>query len=256
MLLLPILSIIPVSIIVLWSIVKHRLSWYDPVGQSYIIIILLMPLVYSYCQTVSLLLGTRYTYLSIPSGIYEAIVLYNLFLLSIHYYNREAALYFRVDDSFQHSEKCIVNDRYKRIKMVYLFSLSSNASLVSIRYMIIQYLSIRIMTSIILVTIQELNYLEYQWIIGILNHISLIISIVSLFIFIYLVEIVIWMYDPFMQWAIVCPIMPILAYQSILFINHRDMETIVVNIEMFFIIMYMMWGFSYDREISRLKNVI
>lgn len=68
-------------------VARHLKHWTDPVGQTYIVRIVLMVPVYALCSWLSLLLAQHTIYFNLVRDCYEAFVLYQFFSLLIHYFD-------------------------------------------------------------------------------------------------------------------------------------------------------------------------
>jgi hypothetical protein len=70
-----------------YLVARHLKHWTDPVGQTYIVRIVLMVPVYALSSWLSLLLAHYTIYFNLVRDCYEAFVLYQFFSLLIHYFN-------------------------------------------------------------------------------------------------------------------------------------------------------------------------
>jgi hypothetical protein len=184
-------------------------------------------------------------YVDLVAGLYESIVIHLLFLILMACFEKRAAFMLRIDVTVQHRDKCTINETYKTKKCEYLFSLFFPKDhgvlvLLLIRCAIIQYIVIRLLTTIIILSYRPSIYIST------LNHVSLVLAVIALFGFFAVTRRVLWLYDGSMKCLLVGGTAILLFYQSLAV--KPPAQSIAVCIEMFFITLYNMWIFPYDEE--------
>jgi hypothetical protein len=229
------ISIIPCGLVVLWSLFRHCCCCYR---ISYALVVIVTPFVYC-CQYAFINI-----YVDSACGLYEAIVVYCLFLLLMQRFENKAAFMTRTDVSFPHRDKCLINETFKDKNRNHLFSLyfghDASMILVMLRLAIGQYISVRLLMGIIVLAYHPTPATS------ILNHLSLFVAVVALFFFLRVTNHVLWIYDGSMKCILVGVTAILLYYQSL--ILSPAVQTITVGIEMFFITLFNMWIFPYDEE--------
>ena len=74
-------------VLTFFLVFRHLRYWVDPVGQTYIVRILLMVPVYALCSWFSLLVASHTIYFNLVRDCYEAFALYQFFSLLVHYFD-------------------------------------------------------------------------------------------------------------------------------------------------------------------------
>lgn len=227
------ISMIPCGLVVIFSFVRHC---YHRV--SYALLIIVTPLVYC-CQYAFI-----NVYVDSACGLYEAIVFYCLFLLLMQRFENKAPFMTKTDVTFPLRDKCIINEAYKDKKRNDLFSIyfgyDASTILLAIRLAIGQYFFVRLLTAIVVVSYHSTLATS------VLNHLSLFVAVVALFVFHRATNHVLWIYDGIMKCILVGVTALLLHYQSL--ILSPPVQTIAVGIEMFFMTLYNIWVFPHDEE--------
>jgi hypothetical protein len=234
--------LLPIPVIILSFVLlgKHHVSHIDPLIHQYTRFIIALPLVetISFCGMVFF---NRPEFLLLAT-LYESIVLLCLLLLVQHLFREKAAFYYKIHVNFPHREKCSIDERFKLEKLVSFYSLTDPIlPLEWINRGVYQFLLLNL---IFIVPRLFLSFLLFSF----FTQLSYLVAIMSIFIFIRPIREILWVHDPVLKWCLVCLPSPLLFFQLLLFYKTIDILLIVVNTEMFFILLYYIWTFPLDES--------
>lgn len=248
--LLSFITLVPLIILTAWTLRKHYEIWLFTTHHTSTIVVLLYPLICASSYSVGLLLGDRYIYHTLIIGLYESFVLYHLYTLYMFHFDRIAPHHFKVDLSFRHCDKCNIDDTYKLTKDNYLYSLCPRQCIPTslTYYAIVQHVIARMLNIFLLPFLCEATSHcdTTARVLYVFTHLSFILAALDLFYIAYVFEVILIAYDTLMKCSLICLPMLLTQYQSLLFHGHDNLISLMVNVEMFFIVLYFYWVFPHD----------
>jgi hypothetical protein len=202
---------------------QHYKYWVDPEAQAKIVPILFYPLVnlFLYC-VLGGFLGERSLYPEEVGEIYGCVCLYIFFTLLVYYYRKRAPHHYKINETFEHKDKCTINDTYREKKVDDLFALSTNETylLPLTKYMLWVNVASHVITLILSILFYEmgLGKMVLPWLDGI-NTGLVIASSITIAFFLGVVRPVISLYHPTIKFLFLSLPLILLSTQSFILLG-------------------------------------
>jgi hypothetical protein len=253
-------------LLTLFLIYKHLKHWIDPIGQTYIVRILLMVPVYTIASWFSLLFAAETIYFNLVRDCYESFVLYQFLLLLIHYFEKEmvevvdreetSGAYLSYFESHPHPFPCCCLPDI----------IPGPAFLWRTKSHVLQYVFIKPTLSIVAIVLESIDLYDesslridrgYPWITLIVN-LSMTLCLYSLIVFYDTIEEVIEKHRPLHKLLSIKLLLFFLFWQALfidtlfyfntlpIILNHKIVNNLIVCLEMLPLSIANFWIFPYS----------
>lgn len=253
------------TVTILWK--HHLVRGQDPEWKSHIMPLPLLFLFYSLVETLRLFLGREVgLYLGGVIGIYQALMLRELFLLLLYLFNKQADFHFPREGTYTllHKNKCSFNEDAARGKIEYYFvkchslfsgRLSPSVHLLTlIESLILFSLLARFMSTLLsFLFLHQTSFREHFYMVEIFHFVLSLLALVSLWLLVLFLEGVIWMFQPRLKLAVLFLPSLLLPLQEFLF--QPGLTSFLTGMESLFLLLSLYWIYPPgEHELTSLIN--